>query len=675
MRELLEERKRKLEELKQKNSQSPSGTSAGINATPERPSATLHPVGTRPTQLSSPAAVPSPANVLSMVNALIPPNSTAGTVSPSTSTHPSLHVSRVYRSQLSVQVGVAGVDISPKELPMHGRGAQTDPSLLTSFIESQALPAVQSLLPDPVLVSQGEHRPAADADEEEPSADTGDASASIEAHDKELLRRHPTLSSPHQEPLVNSAPFVGFLKRCSPLMEQAMSLQDRFLLRASVLDSLDDASSRPAKAGRRAPLQGGKSDLTLLMTLHDDQHTKDHEIYDINWNPADASRLISACYSPVGGSGVIEWNLEYEGKLESRHHCPSRITAARYWDGADPLRTILPDHSVPTNQNLIIGGSYTGQIVVWDMKAASYRPIVTLSHASLSSSFSTGASPHQHPIYSIVTIDSHLFATADTMGLMAIWDMNKLQQPIEVLSLSWTAGSVEPTAAPAAAQQEISATSMCFRDDNTFYVTSEDGGVFQGQRHGEYRGLIKALARTHEATITASDLHPSPSPVRLTGRSVPVSNNFSDLLLTASADWSVSLWSPRSSVAALHRFSYFSDYVLDVAWAPSHPALFAACDGSGTLSVWNLNRDLEIPVAIDRSSAAAVNKLSWNPHVTVNGPAVLAGAPHHSNVHIYELSRDVAAPEPGDWTQMDALVTGWLDTSVPAQAAGYAESE
>lgn len=56
-------------------------------------------------------------------------------------------------------------------------------------------------------------------------------------------------------------------------------------------------------------------------------------------------------------------------------------------------------------------------------------------------------------------------------------------------------------------------------------------------------------------------------------------------------------------------------------WSPTHPALFAAVDGSGRLDLWNLNQDTEVPTAsINVEGNPALNKLSWTPsglHVTV----------------------------------------------------------
>lgn len=38
------------------------------------------------------------------------------------------------------------------------------------------------------------------------------------------------------------------------------------------------------------------------------------------------------------------------------------------------------------------------------------------------------------------------------------------------------------------------------------------------------------------------------------------------------------------------------DSVYDVAWSPTHPALFASVDGTGRLDLWNLNQDTEAPI-------------------------------------------------------------------------------
>lgn len=71
----------------------------------------------------------------------------------------------------------------------------------------------------------------------------------------------------------------------------------------------------------------------------------------------------------------------------------------------------------------------------------------------------------------------------------------------------------------------------------------------------------------------------------------------------------------------IYSFEDNADYVLDCAWSPTHPALFAAVDGSGRLDLWNLNQDTEVPAAsVQVEGCPALNRVSWTPsglHVTV----------------------------------------------------------
>lgn len=59
---------------------------------------------------------------------------------------------------------------------------------------------------------------------------------------------------------------------------------------------------------------------------------------------------------------------------------------------------------------------------------------------------------------------------------------------------------------------------------------------------------------------------------------------------------------PFQNNKPLYSFEDNSDYVYDVMWSPTHPALFACVDGMGRLDLWNLNNDTEVSWEITEKS-------------------------------------------------------------------------
>lgn len=61
---------------------------------------------------------------------------------------------------------------------------------------------------------------------------------------------------------------------------------------------------------------------------------------------------------------------------------------------------------------------------------------------------------------------------------------------------------------------------------------------------------------------------------------------------------------PPQNNKPLYSFEDNLDYVYDVMWSPTHPALFACVDGVGHLDLWNLNNDTEV-ILIDISQKSS----------------------------------------------------------------------
>lgn len=102
----------------------------------------------------------------------------------------------------------------------------------------------------------------------------------------------------------------------------------------------------------------------------------------------------------------------------------------------------------------------------------------------------------------------------------------------------------------------------------------------------------------------------------------------------------------------MYSFEDNSDYVMDVAWSPVHPALFAAVDGSGRLDLWNLNQDTEVPTAsIVVDGAPALNRVSWTPsglHVTIGDES--------GKLYVYDVAEHLALPSRDEWSRFNATL-------------------
>jgi WD40 repeat protein len=68
-----------------------------------------------------------------------------------------------------------------------------------------------------------------------------------------------------------------------------------------------------------------------------------------------------------------------------------------------------------------------------------------------------------------------------------------------------------------------------------------------------------------------------------------------------------------------------------VKWNPNNPSLFATVNNDGYLDLFDLTRDLELPIAHEKVSRSAINKCSWNNE----GSAILTGdSSGNINMHV-----------------------------------------
>lgn len=87
-------------------------------------------------------------------------------------------------------------------------------------------------------------------------------------------------------------------------------------------------------------------------------------------------------------------------------------------------------------------------------------------------------------------------------------------------------------------------------------------------------------------------------------------------------------------MAPLKSFDEADDYIADVSWSPSHPAIFATVDGSGNVDIYNLNKNSDVAIRrITVPNYRGINKLRW----AKSGDALLIGC-LDGTAFVYDVS-------------------------------------
>ncbi|KAK0083659.1 hypothetical protein PV325_008433 [Microctonus aethiopoides] len=499
-------------------------------------------------------------------------------------------------------VSVAHTNIPPKEPVVYSKQTQTAQTTQTSHDvltyddgqaedEENSLPHIdgfQSKLP-PGILPHGLPQ----VKEVQPAVTQVEQQKDVEKP-KEVRE----LSEEEKQMIILSEDFQRFIDRTSRLVERALA--ESVDIYADYTGTLDGEEGMDEKSHQR---------LWLNRSFYCERWSRNRCVTSMDWSPQ-FPELLAASYNqnydaPNDPDGIcLVWNTKYKKTTpEFVFHCQSQVmstTFARF------------------HPNLILGGTYAGQIVLWDNRVQKRTPI---QRTPLS------ASAHTHPVYCLNVVgtqNAHNLISISTDGKMCSWSLDMLSQPQETLDLQ------------AKQSKPIAVTCLAFPhgDVNNFVVGSEDGTVYSACRHGIRAGVTETY-EGHQGPVTGVSAH-----------AVQGGIDFSHLFLTSSIDWTIKLWSLKEN-KPLYSFEHNGDYVYDVAWSPTHPALFAAVDDSGRLDLWNLNQDTEVPAAsVVVDGCPALNRVSWTPsglHVTVGDDS--------GKIWVYDVAENLAHPRGDEWNK------------------------
>lgn len=482
-------------------------------------------------------------------------------------------------------------------------------------------------------------------------------SKSAEAPSTDEQRYPATLTSEQLNALTSPNDFLSFVERSSKVIERA--LDDDYDILADYTtsntqeDGLSDQENLPYSRSSRKSYS-----LKQTQQYFDSNQSRKRHISDLQFSPHFPELLLSSHTKNLAAasdpSGLIMlWNV----------HAPSRPEYTFHSQGSD----ILSARFSPFHPNLIIGGCYTGQVCLWDTRTISRSGGAPVLKTPQSGSHLG----HNHPIYSISIIgtpNAHNILTASSDGVVCSWSVDMLTQPQEYLEL---------TTPPPARTEDLAPTCMAYpASDPTFFVIgTEEGTVYPCHRYdraGSKAGVDTKLAyKGHTAPVMSAQFHPAKGPADL-----------SDLLLTSSVDWSVKLWRIRpaassSTVAATVASTSTTvggphslgpvldigreDLVYDAKWAPHKPSVFACVTGAGELEVFDLNVDLEVPVAKASPTRGkggtlleGLNKCAWEEK---RGGLIATGG-LDGVVSLFEVGKALSGEgRPEEWTAVKKTIT------------------
>jgi dynein intermediate chain, cytosolic len=278
------------------------------------------------------------------------------------------------------------------------------------------------------------------------------------------------------------------------------------------------------------------------------------------------------------------------------------------------------------------------------------------------------ADSHKYPVCGLNVVGTQIannIVSFSNDGMMCMWDVKQFSKPTRTNRLaalrpvrqtskvlppsvnrssalyrnedsviSKTSSILEKTVKDELHDINITCSGFPSGDANNYYLGSLNGVLYKGSLHNKGNEKM-ALFDEHNGPISGLSVNNQSEFDYLNG-----------LVLTSSYDWTVKLWNPENK-DAVRTFESSEDYIYDVAWHPTNPSLFTTVNNDGYLDVFDLTRNVELPIAQEKVGRNGLNKCKWNN----DGSAIVTGDSSGS-ISMYILAEKYRRMDPSKYEDL-----------------------
>jgi len=388
------------------------------------------------------------------------------------------------------------------------------------------------------------------------------------------------LSSSEIERIEKEPNFVNFFSRSSILMERFLHNRPRYDLNIDYNADDDEESDNV----------GSRPKLSYQFTFSDSMRTINRPVSAIDWSTK-FPELMLASYA---GNSIDENSEDSQLSLLSSSAAQGCVLLWNIHLSSRPEYEFSSDSSVltaffhPNHPKLILGGSASGQLLLWDTRAKK----TPVNRTSLANS-------HTQPIYSCRLLPqingSHSVLSVSSDGQVCVWLEDNWHTPVASYMINKQSNNSNSSSSSSSSlltnhSNEITVNCLDFpgRDYHSIVFGSDDGSINKSRLSHtqtndlQQKSIYETISHAHAAPIASLNFQPSTAATSV--KSQPL---VSSLYLTSSYDWTVKLWSIHSS-QPIHEFDRARDYCFDASWHPTHPAMFVSGDATGTIELWKM---------------------------------------------------------------------------------------